>query len=175
MTGQAQGSAVGAQGHLATAGGLIPRFPELNTSTFSTPQCSLSSAALKILQKTPDGCQQGWSYPANAKLLNPTLVATALIRKPEMVCKRLCVLHSVVSHLFKYCREKGKHGKEEQTQLSRALIHFQRGRLPVLCFQTKAIVGNPIGFELKLQGRSSSCHPPPQWPLWVPRCLQRYI
>lgn len=36
----------------------------------------------------------------NAKLLYPTLIATALIRKPEMVCKRAFVFFAALSLIF---------------------------------------------------------------------------
>ena len=56
-------------------------------------------------------------------------------------CRSLCVLRSVVSHLSKYCRWKRKHVEEEQTQLGRALIHFQRGMPPEPRCQARAAGG----------------------------------
>lgn len=161
--------------HLVTASTeLRPKLPGLNTNTFSTTKCSPSDASLKILQDTPDGCQQGWSCPANAKLLNPILIATALKMKPETVCKSLCVLPSVVSHISKYCRWRRKCVEEEQTQWSRALPHFRRGRPPILCCKPGLLAGSPICFGLK--PRSSPLLSAP----WLPascvlRWPQRYI
>lgn len=116
----------------------------------------------KTLQKAPDGHQQGWSYQMNATLLNPILIGTALIRKPEepeAVCKRLCVLRSVVSHFSKYYRQKRKHVKE-YTQLSRPPIPFQKGLTPVPCYQTRAASEKSHWLWIQTKRQVPSCHPP---------------
>lgn len=114
-----------AYSHLATGGGFKSRLPELHTS-LSLLQNTLQAMPHKNSPKDSRWPQQGWSYHVNAKLLNPTLITTALNMKPETVCKSLCVLHSIVSHLSKYCRYKRRHVEEKQTQLSRAPITFPK-------------------------------------------------
>lgn len=102
---------------------------------------------------------RGGPAPANAKLLNPTLIATALNMKPETVCKSLCVLPSIVSHIPKYCRWRRKCVEDEQTHWSRALPHFRRGRPPILSLQARAVGRKPHLLWTQTMKQSPLVHP----------------